>query len=231
MQSLQLDKYKFEVHVFSDAFVILKNSSLDAAINSQLAKLILDKNFSFVKEVIASEDEIVIALQNAPKVDLSQFSDIKLASQSKPGKWVIPFYPITDSDWEIIVQHTGIDTQEYLNLFLDTEFTMQMTGFLPGFPYLTGLPASMHCPRKSIPSTRITQGSIAVGGPYVGIYPFDSPGGWNVIGRTPLNLIEDGKLPPTILCPNDAIQFELIDEAKFNSLKAKGLSIHGYNQH
>tara|TARA_B110000858_G_scaffold54948_1_gene63851 strand:+ start:777 stop:1511 length:735 start_codon:yes stop_codon:yes gene_type:complete len=106
----------------------------------------------------------------------------------------------------------------YIDRFLSLEFHLVFYGFLPGFPYLGGLPSEMAIPRKATPS-RITQkGSVAIGGDQVGIYPQDSPGGWNVVGNCPTPLLDFTKSPPNRIEPADRIQFFKISTAEYSEV-------------
>jgi inhibitor of KinA len=102
----------------------------------------------------------------------------------------------------------------YIDRFLSLEFHLVFYGFLPGFPYLGGLPAEMAIPRKATPSRLTQKGSVAVGGDQVGIYPQDSPGGWNVVGNCPIPMMDFTKNPPNHIEPADRIQFFEISTAE-----------------
>lgn len=86
-------------------------------------------------------------------------------------------------------------------------YTVQMIGFLPGFPYLGFLPDGLVLPRKKTPVLRVPPGSVAIAGKYSGIYPQSSPGGWHLIGQTTFHLFSPEKEPPATLQPGDRIQF------------------------
>jgi len=86
-------------------------------------------------------------------------------------------------------------------------YTVAMIGFLPGFPYLEGLPAELHTPRRASPRTAVPAGSVGIGGGSTGIYPFTSPGGWHLIGRTPRLLFAPTREQPALLQPGDRVQF------------------------
>ena len=103
----------------------------------------------------------------------------------------------------------------YIDRFLSLEFHLVFYGFLPGFPYLGGLPAAMAIPRKATPSRLTLKGSVAIGGDQVGIYPQDSPGGWNVVGNCPVPLMDFTKTPPNPIEPADRIQFFKISTAEY----------------
>ena len=94
-----------------------------------------------------------------------------------------------------------------------------MLGFLPGFPYLGGLNERLFTPRRETPRTRIPAGSVGIGGQQTGIYPMESPGGWQLIGRTPLCLFAPGRALP--YAAGDSIRFVPIDEREFARIAAR----------
>lgn len=100
----------------------------------------------------------------------------------------------------------------------DGDYTVAMLGFLPGFPYLDGLPRSLHTPRRATPRTAVPVGSVAIGGSSTGIYPCTSPGGWHLIGRTPRALFEPTRQPPALLQPADRVRFVAITAARYSDL-------------
>jgi inhibitor of KinA len=92
-------------------------------------------------------------------------------------------------------------------------------GFVPGFPFLAGLPKEIATPRRSNPRKEIPPGAVGIGGAQTGIYPLRSPGGWNLIGRTPLRLFDPAKDPPVLLRAGDRVRFHAITREEFESLK------------
>ena len=86
-------------------------------------------------------------------------------------------------------------------------YTVFMMGFQPGFPYLGGLPENLHTPRRATPRTEVPAGSVGIGGSQTGMYPFASPGGWQIIGRTSVALFDAQKQPPTLLAAGDRVRF------------------------
>ena len=89
-------------------------------------------------------------------------------------------------------------------------YTVAMIGFLPGFPYLDGLATALHTPRRAAPRISVPAGSVGIGGQSTGIYPCRSPGGWQLIGRTPRALFDPHRPSPSLLAPGDQIQFVAI---------------------
>ena len=112
---------------------------------------------------------------------------------------------------------TGID--ELIRRHSSARYTVAMIGFAPGFPYLLGLPDCLALPRLATPRTRVPAGSVAIGGNQTGIYPRQSPGGWRLLGRTPLVLFDAARASPALLAPGDRVRFQRIGLADFDRLQ------------
>ena len=119
-----------------------------------------------------------------------------------------------------LAAHAKLSTDEVIALHCGAEYRVAMLGFAPGFPYLLGLDAALHAPRRASPRTRVPAGSVAIGGAQTGIYPRELPGGWQLIGRTPRVLFDVQRETPALLAPGDRVRFYAIDEKEFNSLLA-----------
>jgi inhibitor of KinA len=122
-------------------------------------------------------------------------------------------------DLEDVARNAQISTQKVVDLHSAAEYRVSCIGFVPGFPFLTGLPRILATPRRSTPRKEIPPGSVGIGGAQTGIYPLPSPGGWNLIGRTPLKLFDPSKDPPALLRAGDRVRFRIITRAEFDSLK------------
>ena len=96
-------------------------------------------------------------------------------------------------------------------------YRVACVGFIGGFPFLSGLPSELVTPRRAVPRKEVPAGSVAIGGAQTGIYPRNSPGGWNVIGRTPLRLFDVQRDPPTILQAGDRVRFREISREEFDA--------------
>lgn len=108
-----------------------------------------------------------------------------------------------------VMQITGFTQEEVIQVHSQAEYTVAFLGFAPGFPYLLGLPQSLVCPRKKTPRLKVPAGSVAIAGSQTGIYPTESPGGWQLIGRTDVSLFDFKKSSPTLLKPGDKIRFSI----------------------
>lgn len=110
-------------------------------------------------------------------------------------------------DLDDVAAHAGLMREAVIDLHCRTEYRVAMLGFTPGFAYLIGLPDALHMPRRATPRTRVPAGSVAIGGAQTGVYPRETPGGWHLIGRTPLNLFDPARDPPALLRPGQRVRF------------------------
>jgi inhibitor of KinA len=122
-----------------------------------------------------------------------------------------------------VAQHGGVSAQEVVRLHSLPTYLVYFLGFSPGFVYLGGLPEALHTPRLTTPRPSIAGGSVGIAGSQTGIYPVDSPGGWRLVGRTPLRMFDPEAAPPTRLQPGDRIRFAPIDRTTFDEFRVSGL--------
>lgn len=109
-------------------------------------------------------------------------------------------------DLDAVASHCGLAPASYIEQLAALELTVGWIGFLPGFPYLLGLPQALQVPRRATPRAIVPPGSVAVAAGYLGIYPSASPGGWNLIGRTEFTLFEFGSKQPARMQPGDRVR-------------------------
>ena len=136
---------------------------------------------------------------------------------NKRKRWRIPVcYEIEfATDLLAFAERKGISEVELIQLHTKPIYTIYGMGFLPGFTYLGGLPDKLFMPRKETPSLNITAGSVAIGGHQTGIYPQNSPGGWHVIGRTPILIFDSNRENSSLVSVGDEIAFYAVSKAKF----------------
>jgi KipI family sensor histidine kinase inhibitor len=120
-------------------------------------------------------------------------------------------------DMEKVCAHTGFSREEVISRHTKPLYRIYMLGFLPGFPYLGGLDPALQTPRLKTPRTKIPAGSVGIGGEQTGIYPLDSPGGWQIIGRTPLKPYDPSREEPFLYRTGDNIQFYRISLQEYES--------------
>ncbi|HEY6894280.1 MAG TPA: 5-oxoprolinase subunit PxpB, partial [Rhodanobacteraceae bacterium] len=118
-------------------------------------------------------------------------------------------------DLDALAHYAKLDAAEVIAKHTAATYTVAMLGFAPGFPYLFGLDDALQMPRRATPRTRVPAGSVAIGGAQTGIYPTELPGGWQLIGRTPLALFDAARDPPSLLMPGDRVRFVAIGADAF----------------
>ena len=119
-----------------------------------------------------------------------------------------------------LAEQKNIAVDEFIRLHTQKKYRVYMIGFLPGFAYMGKVDEQIATPRKSTPRTNIVAGSVGIAGEQTGIYPFDSPGGWNIIGRTPIKMFDIKKEQPTFLQAGDEVEFVPISVEEFNKLSS-----------
>lgn len=141
---------------------------------------------------------------------------------AEPAKeWEIPvcYGGEYGPDLEQIAEHCGIGADEVVSLHCAAEYLVHAIGFTPGFPFLGGLPAKLATPRRSTPRTRVPAGSVGIGGAQTGVYPTASPGGWQILGRSPIVLFHPERSHPSLLTQGDRVRFRRISREEFDSWK------------
>ena len=131
-------------------------------------------------------------------------------------------------DLDRVAEHTKLSERQIIDLHSTSQYRVACIGFVPGFTFLAGLPKNLATPRRDAPRKEIPAGSVGIGGAQTGIYPLRSPGGWNLIGRTPMKLFDSIKDPPTLLCPGDRVRFRAISREQFAAF-AEGSQNHNWN--
>lgn len=110
-------------------------------------------------------------------------------------------------DLEDVARQHDLTTQGVIDLHAGAEYLVYMVGFMPGFAYMGGLPEQIATPRRSTPRTAVPAGTVGIGGRQTGVYPLESPGGWSLIGRTPLKIFDIRRDPATLLATGDHARF------------------------
>ncbi|PKM82666.1 MAG: allophanate hydrolase [Firmicutes bacterium HGW-Firmicutes-14] len=130
-------------------------------------------------------------------------------AEYKENKVAVPVYYGGEfgPDLPHLAGQLGMPPEEIIKIHSSALYKVVNIGFLPGFPYLAGLPKKLAVARKKTPSLKVPAGSVAIAGNYTGIYPFESPGGWHIIGRTPLRMFDLNRSEPCLLKPGDTVRF------------------------
>ena len=119
-----------------------------------------------------------------------------------------------------VAAQAKLSPEEVIKRHAKADYLVYLIGFAPGFPYLGGLPKELHTPRHAKPRMTVPPGSVGIGGEQTGIYPLATPGGWNLIGRTPLRVFRPEQTPPVLLAAGDHVKFRVITPEEFEKLQA-----------
>ncbi|MGY1720006.1 allophanate hydrolase subunit 1 [Blastococcus sp. SYSU DS0552] len=156
----------------------------------------------------------LLVLLDRPVTDLDVTTLCRLAPAAPaagPARAAVVLPVVFDGpDLAEVARLTGRTADAVVAALTGTPLTVAFGGFAPGFGYLTGLPEELHVPRRATPRTRVPAGSVALAGPYAGVYPRASPGGWQLVGRTDAVLFDVGRDPPALLAPGTTVRFRAV---------------------
>jgi len=232
----------FTVLPLGDACLIVQfSNTVDTSINDKVLKLfqsIQSANIAFIKDIIPAYGSLAVHYdvftikqqypdQSAFELVSKKVEDI-LAEQTDdvktPGrKLEIPvcYAPSFALDLNEVAQYKNISPQEIIQIHSSMPYRVYMIGFLPGFAYMGKVDERIAMPRREQPRTFIPAGSVGIAGVQTGIYPANSPGGWNIIGRTPLKLFDQDKEQPSYFQPGDEVSFYSITEDEFADYQSR----------
>ncbi len=162
------------------------------------------------RELVPAARTVLVVLDRAPtELDVATLRRLPLHDTGAPGPAPAITLPVAfdGPDLGEVAALVGRSVPDLVAVLTDVELTVAFGGFAPGFGYLTGLPAELHVPRRATPRTRVRAGSVALAGPYAGVYPRASPGGWQLVGRTDAVLFDVGREPPALLTPGVRVRF------------------------
>lgn len=124
-------------------------------------------------------------------------------------------------DLEEVAQHNNLSKDDVVNIHSSNSYLIYLLGFMPGFPFLGGLSKKIHTPRRSEPRTKIPAGSVGIANNQTGLYPKQSPGGWQIIGQTPIDVFNINREPMCLYQPGDYIKFYSITLEEFEDFKVQ----------
>lgn len=123
-------------------------------------------------------------------------------------------------DLERVAASCGLAPSEVIALHARTTYDVYVVGFLPGFAYMGDVAEAIRLPRRNDPRTRVPAGSVAIAGQQTAVYPWESPGGWHLLGRCPVPLFDPRRPQPALLAPADRVAFEAVSEQEYRALEA-----------
>lgn len=148
----------------------------------------------------------------------------RIAVEERPGRrWRIPacYDAEAGPDLADVAERTGLSVAQVIERHSTTEFHVYMMGFLPGFPYMGSLPAELELPRRENPRLRVPSGSIAIAMAMSTVYSLESPGGWHLLGRTPVLMWDPRRAEPTLLAAGDKVMFAPVSRREYEAILAQ----------
>jgi KipI family sensor histidine kinase inhibitor len=175
----------------------------------RVARALAGTSGRFVDVVPGHRTVLVTWTNDAEQEDLLAVAEAALDAREErePGKDVEIPVAYGGPDLEYVARHAGLSAEELAARHLAAEYVVAFLGFAPGFAYLLGGDDRLNVPRLNEPRERVPSGSVALGGPYSGIYPRETPGGWRIIGRTTVTLFDPALMPPALLAAGDRVRF------------------------
>jgi inhibitor of KinA len=169
-------------------------------------------NIVEVKKTYQTFETAFEFVKNFVENSLEKVSEIKPIKPIKPRLIEIPmsFEKNTALDLEELAEHKHVSTQQVIEIFTSQTYRVFMLGFLPGFAYMGEVDERIATPRKQTPRLKVPKGSVGIAGNQTGIYPLESPGGWNIIGKTELEMFTPNEESPTLLQAGDLVKFVAI---------------------
>ncbi|SES18322.1 5-oxoprolinase subunit PxpB [Salipaludibacillus aurantiacus] len=154
-------------------------------------------------------------LKNAAKAGQPLESDF-----SQKRHLILPVYYGGNKgpDLEEVARWNSLETEEVIKRHTGATYRVYMMGFAPGFPYLGELDETLATPRRKTPRKKVPSGSVGIAGPQTGVYSVDSPGGWQIIGHTPVRLFDAGKEEPVLIKAGDLISFKSVNEQEYEDI-------------
>jgi len=224
--------FKYINQISEQSFLLDFGSEIDIEINSLVnlfAQKILNDSKKIkelgIKNCTPSYNKILIQFDpltvNKFKI-INYIKSIKISNIDRSNRKNIIEVPICYDDifaldLKDISNITKLSTKEIINEHLNTIFHVYMIGFLPGYPFMGNMSNKLSLPRKTTPRIKVPKGSVGIVDKICGIYPQDSPGGWNILGRTPIDLFSKGKKLPLLIKPGDMVKFKKISTKEFNN--------------
>ncbi len=160
-------------------------------------------NITVFHELCADTSTLIIKLQSL----WQQLQEQNVTNQGRLVEIPVHYGGEYGEDLHYVADYHKTTPEEIIRRHTEPTYTVFMMGFQPGFPYLGGLPENLHTPRRDVPRTKVPAGSVGIGGSQTGIYPFTSPGGWQLLGKTYTQLFDVNQTPPVLLKAGDQVRF------------------------
>lgn len=190
MDTIFYKKKALLLHKFVDGIYLLRGKQLDNQLLPSLGQLIQNNQPNGILDVIATETELCLFTDKTKDVQLQVILNQLETKAIRINTHTVRLDFNKSLDLAYVSKETNISETSIIDILCSSSFTIGMFGFLPGFFYLNGLTPQLHIARRPKPRPRVPQGSFAIGGPYAGIYPSNSPGGWHILGQCDEDFVE-----------------------------------------
>lgn len=212
----------------NSALLISFGEVIDDKVNARVhavARAIEEKGFEWLVEVIPAYSSLAVVFDPLG----ATFEEVKekvgplLGASAEAFKGRRIEIPVLyggkhGPDIEFVARYNGLGVDDVIEIHSGKTYRVHFLGFLPGFAYLSPVDERIATPRLEKPRLKVPAGSVGIAGRQTGIYPLESPGGWRLIGRTPLKLFDPTKNPPALLQPGDEVKFVAVDEDEFREI-------------
>jgi len=215
------------------AIVLEFGNEISREVNLLVRKLyysISKENIEGIEEMVPTYRSLII-YYNPQKIKYADLSKKLKELEKSVTEITLPAAYVTElpviyggehgPDLEFVAQYNKLSAKEVINIHSEKEYFIYMLGFSPGFAYLGGMSDKIATPRLEKPRMKVLGGSVGIAGKQTGIYPIESPGGWQIIGRTPVKLFDPQKEPPFLLKSGDYIKFYPINQEQFKEIEKK----------
>lgn len=215
-------KDRIRWHVLSERALLLQLHSASLTEIQDLAHSL--SALKDLESIVPAYDSLALIFNNhlsEPNRVIDQVLSLPLKKSSRVDNTAIHELPICydlGDDLDLVLRHLQMNKLEFIHEHSKTAYTIAMCGFLPGFLYLDGMQKELTVPRMEKPRLHVPKGAVGIGGVHTGIYSLPSPGGWNIVGRTPITLFDVANTPPMRYAVGEKIRFVPIDVEQYNKL-------------
>ncbi len=151
---------------------------------------------------------------------MAVLSETETSAEQSSRRWCLPvcYGGEYGPDLESVAEAKDLTPEKVIDLHVSQNYLVYMIGFLPGFPFMGDVISALDMPRRTEPRVRVPAGSVAITGQQTAIYPWESPGGWQLLGRCPLTLFDAGRPQPALLAPGDRVAFHAVTGERYQEL-------------
>jgi len=212
------------------ALIVEFGDGIDVRVNARVRQLqrVLDalrhpgivETVPTYRSLMVHYDPMALGLEDVEELMATAAEGLTEDAQDAPRTIEIPvlYGGAAGPDLPDVAAIAGLQEQEVIALHAAGDYVVFMLGFMPGFPYLGGLPRRIAAPRLPTPRTVVPAGSVGIAGEQTGIYPTESPGGWRIIGRTPVRLFDSRQTPPALLEAGDRVRFTPVSAREYDAI-------------